>query len=85
MEKKDYYTIPELAKEIGLSRIAVYKQVRQGKIKAIRISRFWVIPKSEIENILGTVLTKEQKNIINAGIDKTIKEYGQALKLLGAE
>ena len=41
---ENFLTIPEYAKRIGISRIAVFKQVKKGKIKAFRIGRNWIIP-----------------------------------------
>ncbi len=85
MVEKDYYPIAELAKLIGVSRIAIYKKVRAGKIEAKRLGRMFVIPKSEIESVLGTALTENQKTVIDAGIKKAVKEYRETLEKLGSE
>jgi len=58
-----------------LKAIAIYKKVRAGKIEAKRLGRMFVIPKSEIESVLGTALTENQKTVIDAGIKKAVKEY----------
>ena len=34
MQKEKYLTIPQAAKLLGISRIAVYKKVKNGQIKA---------------------------------------------------
>lgn len=44
MKKKEFYSIPELAKLIGISRIAVFKKVKKGQIKASKIGKNYVIP-----------------------------------------
>lgn len=80
---KKYFTITELAQLLGISRVAVFKQIKSGKIKAEKIGRIFIIPKSEFENILGKTLTGAQKKTIDRGIQKTIKEYGKTLELLG--
>ena len=85
MNVKDYYSIAELAKLIGVSRIAIYKKIKAGKIEAKRLGRMFVIPKSEIESVLGTALTEGQKTVIDAGIKKTVKEYRETLEKLGKE
>jgi excisionase family DNA binding protein len=41
---KEYLSIPEAAIVLGLSRIAVFKQVKKGKLPAIRIGRNWAVP-----------------------------------------
>ncbi len=44
----EYFSLPEVAAQLGISRIAVYKRVRAGKLAAIRIGRFWAVPVSAI-------------------------------------
>ena len=43
IKEKDYYTTTELAKVLGISRISVFKRVRQGSIKGQKIGRDFVI------------------------------------------
>jgi excisionase family DNA binding protein len=84
MDKK-YLTTAELAKFLGISRIAVFKKIKAGKIKAKRIGRNFVIDKKELGGILDESLTKKKKNEIDEAVRKTVKEYGETLKLLGKE
>ena len=83
--KNDYLTIPELAKILGISRIAVYNKVRAGQIKAKKIGRMFVIPKNSVPGLSEYEQSKEEKIIIEKAVKKTVKEYGQVLKLLGQE
>jgi excisionase family DNA binding protein len=85
MGKTEYFTISELATLLGLSRVAVFKRIQKGEIKAIKISKIYAIPKTELLDILGKILTKKQKIIIDKAVKKTIQEYGETLKLLGNE
>ena len=87
MKKKEveYITIPQLAQILGISRIAVYKKVKKGKIKAVKIGRNYLIPKKYILVILGKDLGKEERRQIDKAIKKTVEEYGEALRLLGRE
>lgn len=43
-EKAKFISVPEAAKILGISRIAVFKKVKKGEISAIRIGRNWAIP-----------------------------------------
>ena len=43
MDHAKYITIPELAKLLGVSRIAIYKRVKKGQIPATKIGRTYVI------------------------------------------
>jgi len=85
MDKINFYSITQISSILGLSRIAVYKKVKKGEIKASRIGRNFAIAKNELENILGHNLNSSQKTIINEGVKKTVKEYGEVLKKLGNE
>ena len=85
MEKNQYFSIPELAGFLGISRIAVYRKVKRGEIKAIRIGRNYAIPKKYSVGHLDGELTEEQKRKISGAVKKTIAEYGEVLKLLGRE
>jgi len=81
----EYITIPQLAQILGISRIAVYKKVKKGKIKAIKIGRNYLIPKKYILVILGKALGEEERRQIDKAIKKTVEEYGEVLRLLGRE
>lgn len=80
-----YITIPELAKILGLSRVAIFKRVKKGAIKAVKIGRNYAIPRAYIDSILGRTLGDSDKKEIDIAVKKTVKEYGRTLKLLGKE
>ena len=83
---EEYLTIPQLAKIMGISRIAVYKKVTAGLIKAKRIGRTYAIPKSAVPQIASNApLAPRAKKEIERSVKKTVKEYGETLKLLGNE
>lgn len=85
MNEEKFVTIPQLAKILGLSRIAVYKKVKKGDIKAIRIGRNYAISKKYIDDIIGKTLDNKRKKEIDKAVKKIVKEYGEVLKLLGRE
>jgi len=85
MTKFGYMSIQELANLLGISRIAVYKKIKKGRIKAIRIGRSYAISRKYADGITGKTLNEDDKKEINAAIKKTVKEYGEVLKLLGRE
>ncbi len=84
-KKSDYITIPELARILGLSRIAIFKRVKKGAIKAVKIGRNYAIPRAYIDSILGKTLNDSDKKEIDMAVKKIVKEYGRTLKLLGKE
>lgn len=46
--KKNFYTISELAKLLKISRISVFKRVRQGSIRGQKLGRNFIIFKKDI-------------------------------------
>ena len=83
MKDKKSLSTTELAKILGISRIAVYKRIKNGKIKATKIGHDFVIDKKDLGNILGKELKKEEKIEIEKAVKKTVEEYRETLKLLG--
>jgi excisionase family DNA binding protein len=83
MVKNEYISIPELAKILGISRIAVYKKVKTGIIPAQKIGRNYAIPKKYIQNVLGKELNDADRQLIARAIKKAMTEYGEVFKLLG--
>jgi excisionase family DNA binding protein len=82
---QQFLSTTEVAKILGISRIAVFKKIKTGKIKAQKIGRNFVINKEDLPQVLGTILTQAKKEKIAAAVEKTVKEYGETLKLLGKE
>jgi excisionase family DNA binding protein len=83
MKNEQYLSIQELANILGVSRISVYKRIKKGRISAIRIGRSFAIPKSHVSEISGKELNRLDKRQIDKAVKKTVKEYGEVLKLLG--
>lgn len=85
MVKKRYITIPQLAKALGISRIAVYRRVKSGAIAATKVGRTYVISDRTVNEILGKALSQKTKAGIDKAIYGTTSEYGQVLKWLSKE
>jgi excisionase family DNA binding protein len=85
VENKEFITTTELAKILGISRIAVFNRIKRGQIRAIRVGRNFIIPKDSIPEILGRVLSQAKKREIESAVKKTVQEYAETLRLLGKE
>ena len=83
MKEKKLLSTTELAKMLGISRIAVYKKIKNGRIKAVQIGHGFVIDSKDLGDILGKELNKKEKKEIEKAVKKTVSEYGETLKLLG--
>lgn len=84
MKNKQFLSTTELAKILGVSHVAVYKKIKSGQIKAIRVGRNFVIDKRDLGGILDEKLTQRDKDQIAKAVRKTVREYGETLKLLGS-
>ena len=84
IDNKAYFSTAEAAKILGISRVAVFKRIKSGKLKADRIGRGYVIAKEALE-IIGETLTDARKKEIDQSMKRIIKEYGEALRMLGRE
>jgi excisionase family DNA binding protein len=85
MTAERYVTIPELAKLLGVSRIAIYKRVKKGEIHATKVGRTYLITDKTVGEILGRNATPQGKKRIDAAVDRAVREYGEALKRLAKE
>jgi excisionase family DNA binding protein len=74
----------QVAEILGISRIAVHKKIKAGKLKATKVGRNYVINSSDL-SIDEESLTNEQEKVIHTVVDKVIDEYGETLRLLGEE
>jgi len=83
--KDNFLSTQEVAKILGISRQAVIKKIHKKQLKAERIGHIFAIPKSELGISNGEALSEHQKNIIEAGVKKAVKEYGETFKKLGRE
>lgn len=60
MEKKDYYSIREFMEYFSLSRRQVTGMIERGELKAIKLSKFYRIPRTEIERYENTPAEKKE-------------------------
>lgn len=82
---KQLYSTAEVAKILGISRVAVFKKINTGEIKAKKVGRNFIIEKKDLPEILGLALRESNKEEIEKSVQKTVREYGETLKLLGKE
>ncbi len=84
-DDKSYFSAPEIAKLLGVSRTAIFKKIRSGQIHAEKIGRNYIIPKEEYEAILGVFIPDRRKKDIEDVVKRVVKRYGPALRKLGRE
>lgn len=88
-KKKTHISAAELAKILGISRIAIFKRIKKGQIPAQKIGRSYAIPVDYVTEILRgkgpATLSDEKKKEITEAVEKVVHEYGETLRLLGKE
>ena len=83
MKDKKFLSTTELAKILGISRIAVYKRIKNGKIKARKIGHDFVIDIKDLGDILEKGLKKEEKlEIEKTQLDNKIQMTNWTTKLI---
>lgn len=83
MDTKVFFSIPEAAKLIGVSRIYLYEQVKNGAVSAVKIGRNYGIAQGELDVLTHRKLTTLEKEDIAQSVGRTVKEYGETLHKLG--
>lgn len=82
---KTHISTTELAKILGVSRVTIFNKIKNGEIKAEKVGRNYVIPVEEVDQTVKKSLSSSRKAEIEGAVTKTIKEYGETLRLLGKE
>jgi excisionase family DNA binding protein len=85
MNNKNLISSSELAKILGVTRVTVFRRIKSGEIKAIKVGRNFVIDKKNLPGVLVKTLLPHNQREIDRGFDKLIKNYGETLRLLGKE
>lgn len=84
-QQKQYYSTQEVAGLLGISRVAVFKQIKAGKITATKVGRNYIIAKKDLPAALTAVLSPKEKHNIEKLVRRVVHDYGLTLKLLGKE
>ena len=78
-------TIPQLAEKMGVSRIAVYNKVKNGKIPAQKIGTNYVITEEDANKILSEIPSNDNVVWIDNTVKTIVSEYGPLFKWLSQE
>jgi len=82
---KKLYSTSQVATILKQSRIEVFRKIKSGKIKAEKVGRNYVISREALMEALGEIIGDQNKKDIEAAIEKALKQYGGAFRLLGKE
>ncbi|MEK7133777.1 MAG: helix-turn-helix domain-containing protein [Patescibacteria group bacterium] len=85
MTQKTHFSVSEIAKIMGVSRVAILKKITAGRLRAQKVGRNYIIARADLETILGSSVSAEQKNEIERVVKKAVKQYNVAFRRLGKE
>ncbi len=79
-------TLPQLAKELGVSRSTVYNRVKSGKIPARKVGSNFIVSARTVERLLGHGrITPARERWIAAVVRRAVEQYGELFKALSHE
>lgn len=73
MEVKDFYSIANVAEQLGLSQKSIRRYIASGQLGAVKIGSSYRIPKGAIEHFMNRPNNKE--NLVNYDLFGNIVEY----------
>jgi len=73
MKRENYYTTQELAKLLGISRVAVFKKIKSGEVKTVSTGRNYLIPKDSLPKEIKEIIEQEQKKAAEGVIELSKK------------
>lgn len=85
LKNNDFLTVKQLADILNVSRIAIFKKIKNGQLVAQKYGKTYLIPKNKLVGIINNDISEEEKTKIKKGVYKVIKDYGETLKMLGKE
>jgi excisionase family DNA binding protein len=80
-----YISTTEAAKLMGISRVAVYQQIKRGTLPADRVGRNYLIDPKRLPYVIERELTDAEKARVGEGVRRVVKQYGRTLKWLADE
>ncbi len=84
MMAKKWITTGEAATILQISRVAVFKRIKSGRLKAEKIGGRYLIEPREL-GVSRKPLNDKEKEKIQRLVQKVLKEYGTVIKKLGNE
>lgn len=68
-----------------MTRVGVFKRIKNGKIKAEKVGRNYIVAHEDLLEALGKALGNEKKRSIEKAVEKAVKEYRKTFEVLGKE
>lgn len=84
MARQELLKLFEVAEEVGLPVSTIQKHVREGKLKAKRNGRVYLVTRADLDSYLGTESNDEilKKDLEIANLKARVKTYEYQLKTI---
>lgn len=83
--KKDFYSTKEAAQILNISRVAVFNRIKNGKLKAVKVGRNFIVSHEELLEALGDKIGPAKKEQIERAISRAMKDYKEVFQRLAKE
>ncbi len=81
-DKKEIYSVTEVAELMGISRTHVLRKIEAGEIAATKVGKTYIINKGDLPGIYRRITDKDKKEVETA-VDRTLAEYEEVIRKLG--
>lgn len=86
LQKDNLLSTSQVAELLGVTRITVFRWIKDGVIEATKVGRNYVVTPEALACQLNTqTLSESQKSNIKQLIDKAVHDYGETIRMLGRE
>lgn len=85
MQEKRHFSTTEAAALLGISRVAVFKQIRTGRLSAQKVGRNYIIAADDLYAARGSVLSPAKERAIDAAVERATEQYRSTFERLGKE
>ncbi len=83
---KNYFSTSEIANILNVTRVTVFRWIKDGIITADKIGRNYAISHKELMKHVETrPINEEDKIEVKHLVEKVIKDYGETIRMLGRE
>lgn len=80
---KNLISSAKAASILGVSRVTVFRKIKSGELKAVRIGRSLLVFADQLTDVRR--LTDDRKKEIEETVRRAVDEYGETFRLLGRE
>ena len=84
---KDFYTTSEIGELMNITRVTIFRWIKEGKLKAIKPGRDYIIPYSSLPPTLQVAIQNKfdsedqnDETEIQEAVAKVVEEYGKSPK-----